>query len=266
MRLSGHAVRIRAAAATNWLRIVILGFAFGTGALYAQPVSNSRPAFEVASVKRSSEPLAGILRVEKGNFTYGNGLRLLIAWAYGVPLDQVIAPDWTQLANTVVRAKAGRPVSNDQVRLMLQTLLEERFKLRVHRETKETSVAALMVAGKGAPRLKPSLEGETRHLFFDEGKQQEIVTAYTMREFVDWLAQFYHGTIDRTGLPPGRYDFVLDYRHLGDPLNPGAAAFPALRARLRFDALEQIGLKLALVKAPLEFIVVDQVEKYPTAN
>jgi uncharacterized protein (TIGR03435 family) len=62
-------------------------------------------------------------------------LRLLIAWAYGVPVQQVVAPDWTLLASIVIVAKAGHPATEDEVRLMVQTLLEQRFKLRVHRET-----------------------------------------------------------------------------------------------------------------------------------
>ncbi len=212
-------------------------------------------------MKRSTDPLAGILRVENGNFTYGNGLRLLIAWAYGVPFQQVVAPDWTVLANTVVVAKAGRPVAEDQVRLMLQTLLEDRFKLRVHRETKETLVAALTLAGKRVPQLKESAEGVPRRKGYDSAKQQEFFTGYTMKEFVEWLAQFYNGTIDRTGLT-GRYDFVLDYRNA----DPEVAAIPSRRSALRIEAFDQIGLKLASIKAPLEFIVVDQVEKLPTEN
>ena len=149
---------------------------------------------------------------------------------------------------------------------MVQTLLEERFKLRVHRETRETSVATLMLAGKNAPQLKESQEGRPRSPRYDEAKQQEIYAGYTMKDFVEWLAQFYHGTIDRTGLP-GRYDIVLDYRHLGDPSNPQETpSSPGVRVKLRFDALEQIGLKLQATKAPLEFVVVDHIEQEPTEN
>ncbi len=157
-----------------------IGFLLAAGAVFAQPPSDpataARPAFGVASVKRNTDPINGVLRVDHGNFTYGNGLRLLIAWAYGAPLDQVVAPDWAMLANTVVSAKAGSPVADDQVRLMVQTLLEDRFKLKVHRETKETSVGALVLAGKNAPHLKES-ESPERHLRYDSEQPQEIILA-----------------------------------------------------------------------------------------
>ena len=256
--------RIATGMALGWARLAAIGLLLAAGVVFAQLASApaARPAFEVASVKRSTDPIIAVLRVEHGNFTYENGLRLLIAWAYGVPLNQVVAPEWAMTANTVVSAKAGNPVADDQVRLMVQTLLEDRFKLRVHRETKETLVAALTVAGKKAPQLKDSPEGQAHHLVYDSGKQQEIVTGYTMKEYVDWLGPFYSGAIDRTGLT-GRYDFVLDYRHLVDATDEVS---PSLRRNLRPEALQQIGLKLAPLKAPLEFVVVDQLEKYPTEN
>lgn len=190
----GRMARIVAEMALGWARLATIGLLPAAGAVFAQPAPDpaARPAFEVSSIKRSTDPIAGVLRVEHGNFTYGNGLRFLIAWAHGVPIQQVVAPEWTMQANTVVSAKAGSPVADDQVRLMLQTLLEDRFKLRVHRETQETSVAALMVAEKNAPQLKES-ESQKRHLVYDSEKQQEIFTGYTMKEFVEWLAWFYQG-------------------------------------------------------------------------
>jgi uncharacterized protein (TIGR03435 family) len=122
-----------------------------------------------------------------------------------------------------------------------------------------------MLAGKNAPQLKESHD-QHRPPRYDEANQQEILTGYTMRDFVEWLAQFYQGTIDRTGLP-GRYDIVLDYRHLRDPSDPEATPpSGAVRANLRFDALRQIGLKLEATKASLEFVVVDHIEQEPTEN
>ena len=266
LEISVRTARIASGMALECVPLATIGFLPATGMAFAQSASDpaARPAFEVATVKRSTDPITAVLRVEHGNFTYGNGLRLLIGWAYGVSVWQVVAPDWAMTANTVVSAKAGHPVSDDEVRLMAQTLLEDRFKLRVHRETKETLVAALTVAGRNAAQMKES-ESLERHLVYDSEKQQEIVTGYTMKEFVEWLAQFYKGAIDRTGMP-GRYDFVLDYRHLGDPSDPEALALPGVRLKLRPEALEQMGLKIAAVRTPLEFVVVDHVEKVPTEN
>ena len=256
--------RIAAGMTLDLARLSMIGFLLAAGAAFAQPAPDpaARPAFEVASVKRSTDPMEGLFRVEHGQLRCAIGLRYIISRAYGVPIQQVVAPEWTLLANTVIDAKAGGPVADDQVMLMLQTLLENRFKLKVHRETKETTVAALTAAGKDAPHLKES-ESERRRVF-DSAKLQEIFTGYTMKEFAEYLAQFYNGTIDRTALP-GRYDIVLDYRNLISPTDEGEVTPNVLR-NLRPAALQGIGLKLAVIKAPLEFVVVDQLEKYPTEN
>jgi uncharacterized protein (TIGR03435 family) len=250
--------------ALDLARLSMIGFLLAAGAAFAQPASDpaARPAFEVASVKRSTDPVEGLFRVEHGQLRTGIGLRYIISRAYGVPFHQVVAPEWAFSANTVIDAKAGTPVSEDQVMLMLQTLLEDRFKLKVHRETRVTAVAALTVAGRNAPQLKES-ESARRRLIFDSAKLQEIFTGFTMKEFVEYLAPAYNGTIDRTALP-GRYDFVLNYRNLVGPTDDEVT--PNVRRNLRPEALQEIGLKLAVVKAPLEFVVVDQLEKYPTEN
>jgi uncharacterized protein (TIGR03435 family) len=249
--------------ALDLARLSTIGFLLAAGAAFAQPAPDpaARPAFEVASVKRSTDPMEGLFRVEHGQLRCAIGLRYIISKAYGVPIQQVVAPEWTLLANTVIDAKAGGPVADDQVLLMLQTLLEDRFKLKVHRETKVTSVAALIAAGKNAPHLKES-ESQRRRFVFDSAKLQEIFTGYTMKEFAEYLAQFYNGTIDRTALP-GRYDIVLDYRDL---IGPTDEVTPNVRRNLRPEALQGIGLKLAVIKVPLEFVVVDRLEKYPTEN
>jgi len=238
-------------------------------ASFAQPLpaaagSADRPAFEVASVRRTDEPaINNVFRVEHGNLTcHTMGLRYITAWAYGVPFFQLIAPDWTLQAAVNIEAKAAYPAEEDQVRLMLRTLLEERFKLTVHHETRDSTVLALMV-GKGGPRPKPSESAGPWSRKFDGMTYRETFTAITMKEFAEqFLAAYYPGTIDRTGIA-GRYDIALNYRPLMDPeeTNPTRAVNHA-----RGDALTQVGLKLQAVKAPLDFVVVDHVEKYPTEN
>lgn len=74
----------------------------------------------------------------------------------------------------------------------------------------------LMLVEKGGPR-NVAVSASERHLrVFDSQKLQEIFTGFTMKEFVEYLAMLYNGTIDRTGLA-GRYDFVLEYKGLVDP-------------------------------------------------
>lgn len=119
------------------------------------------PAFEVASVKPSPPPTGNaIMRrlgaPDPGMINYGNAtLAMLISRAYGVKDFQISGPDWlTSLGYDVVaKVPAGAPA--DQVPLMLQTLLAERFKLKLHRESKTIDVYALIV-GKGGPKLKES--------------------------------------------------------------------------------------------------------------
>jgi uncharacterized protein (TIGR03435 family) len=119
------------------------------------------PQFEVASVKPSPPPPGnGIMRrlgaPDPGMINYGNAtLAMLISRAYGVKDFQVSGPDWlTSLGyDMVAKVPAGAPA--DQVPLMLQTLLADRFKLKLHRESKTIDVYALII-GKGGPKLKES--------------------------------------------------------------------------------------------------------------
>jgi uncharacterized protein (TIGR03435 family) len=119
------------------------------------------PQFEVASVKPSPPPTGhGIMRrigpPDPGMVNYGNAtLTMLISRAYGVKDYQVSGPDWLDSQGYDVVAKVPAGVPADQVPLMLQALLSERFKLALHRESKTINVYALIV-GKGGPKLKES--------------------------------------------------------------------------------------------------------------
>ena len=80
-------------------------------------------------------------------------LRLLIRIAYGVTDRQLSGgPDWINTETFDMDAKAEQPATVDELHLMLRTLLEERFQLKVHRETKEQAVYALVV-DKGGPKM-----------------------------------------------------------------------------------------------------------------
>src|SRR4051794_21095898 len=109
---------------------------FGCGPVLAQPA-----AFEVASVKRSTEPNVGGYRhqITPDSLTMLHvSMGYCIRLAYGVSRSYELAgPGWIDPPTEVlvdIVAKAGRPVSDAQIKLMLQTLLAERFKLAVHRE------------------------------------------------------------------------------------------------------------------------------------
>jgi uncharacterized protein (TIGR03435 family) len=116
------------------------------------------PSFEVASVKPSPPPTGNnILRRaggDPGMVNYQNAsLRMMITRAYAVKNFQVTGPDWIDSQGYDVTAKLPAGDSTDQIPAMLQNLLAERFKLTVHRESKELPVYALIV-DKGGPKMK----------------------------------------------------------------------------------------------------------------
>ena len=124
------------------------------------------PAFEVASIRPSQPPqgrgLASLredIKTEPARLTMGDvSLNTAIRWAYKLGVYEVSGPDWTLNDRYDINVKASSEVSEDQLRRMLQTLLAERFKLAVHRQTKEISGCAL-VTGKKTPKLTPVTEG-----------------------------------------------------------------------------------------------------------
>jgi uncharacterized protein (TIGR03435 family) len=143
-----------------------IGFALflATGTLLGQAPA-AAPAFEVASIKpalpldpgriMSGKMHIGVnidgARVDIGNFT----LMDLVAYAYTVKAYQISGLDWMGAQRFDVLAKLPEGASKDQVPEMLQALLAERFKLTLHRETKEHAMYALVV-GKNGPKLKES--------------------------------------------------------------------------------------------------------------
>jgi uncharacterized protein (TIGR03435 family) len=140
--------------------------------------------------------------------------------------------------------------------------LAERFKLAVHRETRETSVYALVVA-KNGPKIKkeePVDDGDG-----DLGSSRGHVTAKAVS--MNHLATFLAGpraalgrvVVNQTGLG-GVYSFTLDWTP--EDSDSKAPAHPPLPTALQ----EQLGLKVEARKAPVEILVIDHVEKIPVEN
>ena len=127
--------------------------AIGGCAVFAQ--SNVRPQFEVASVKPSSSRSVANVRPLPGRLTADASLKILIQYAYGVqPFQVVDAAGWLQPGRYEIDAKSDGKATRNQMFLMLQSLLEDRFQLKVHRETREMPVYAL-VTSKGGLKLPP---------------------------------------------------------------------------------------------------------------
>jgi uncharacterized protein (TIGR03435 family) len=150
------------------IRNMTIGLALTAIAAFAQ----TKPAFEVASVKPAQPidmakmmaaaqagqmPKIGAhVDANRAEYTYLD-LKNLIALAYGVKPYQITAPDWLASTRFDIVAKLPDKASKSDAPKMLQTLLEDRFKLTIHRTTAEHPVLALVV-GKGGPKMKESTE------------------------------------------------------------------------------------------------------------
>jgi len=215
----------------------------------------ANPAFEVASVKPSAPGGngGGIIPGSTGLTARKATLLFCIQIAYDVQDYQVSGPTWLSSEQYDIEAKTDTPVGQEQLRLMLQTLLAERFKLVLHREERTRSVYTLVV-GKDGPKLTetkgdgPSgTTAEIGHLAFK---------AASMPVLARRLSQQLHEPVsDLTGLR-GSYDFTLDWQQ--DDSVPGPSLFTAVQ--------EQLGLKLEARKTPVEVLVIDHAEKTPIAN
>jgi uncharacterized protein (TIGR03435 family) len=151
---------------------------------------------------------------------------------------------------------------------MLQTLLEDRFKLRVRRETRELPVYDLAV-GKNGPKFRPSTDdGKSGVAGLTNGaiRWHNISMEY-LADWISPLPSLGRPVVDRTGLP-GRYDLTLVYDGGADKNAPPAEVKAGLRDALDasiFGALQDLGLKLEPDKAPIDFVTIEHVER-PVEN
>lgn len=255
----------------------------------AQTTNASYAPFEVASIKpsRPDDPMVKLLYTRTGlsaeNYTVDGFIRA----AYDVQANQIIgAPGWLSSAKYDVEAKvdsvaAQQHTSPLERRLALQQLLADRWKLKLHRETRDLPVYELVVA-KNGPRLKESSPGDT----YAEGAKRRdghpigpgiwmlgrgdlASQGEPMTSLITVLSrQMDRPIVDKTGLN-GNYDFTLKWT---PEESPGAAAgsadsgqpaaAPESSAPSIFVAVEeQLGLKLMPKKGPVEVLVIDHIEK-----
>lgn len=282
-------------------------------ALSAQNQTRSR--FEVASVKPAGPQHDGpsVYRGGPGTadperITFERiGLLSMIRYAYNPPgdynglhsldSDQVSGPPWLSTELFFVDAKVPPGTTKEQLMLMWQDLLAERFHLKIHFTTKEFTVYELTVA-KNGPKLKKAGEGPQKlepgfrvpppgaksavsfavprnvHLTFRDASMADLIGQLRW-PLSELGGQAYANTatqgkvIDKTGLT-GLYDFTFEYAGLP---NPGGSHPPPLpdgqtdTAPFLAEALQaQLGLKLEEKKAKLEVLVIDHVDRVPTEN
>jgi uncharacterized protein (TIGR03435 family) len=245
--------------------------------------NDGTPLFDVASIKPTGSGSSG-MRLEftpNGFIARGVVLRQIIHEAYGIYEENRVygGPPWLNSERFDVDAKisAGvvadfRNYTLDQRRSMLQALLTDRFKLKVHHETKQIHAYALIV-DKDGPKLATA--NEVYHsqvkgvdgLVTQSQRGHLTVQGLTMPAFARLLYPTAGMTVvDETGLT-GSYDFSLqwapnemavkDQQEFLSSENSGPSIFTALR--------EQLGLKLVPSKVPLDVIMIDGVER-PSPN
>jgi uncharacterized protein (TIGR03435 family) len=234
----------------------------------------AQPAFEVAVIKAntSSDPESG--DIEHGRLTIRNAsLRHLIGAAYNVRIDLLKGgPNWVDNDRFDVIAKADPTTSEDISRIMLRTLLAERFRLAVHHEQRLTPVFVLKVARNG-PKLQQSAAG-TPDRAGCIGSAPLTCHKRSMADLAETLRRHATGidipVVDETGLT-SRYDFKLFFAATSPAsgASPGATE-PAVEAPAGvsiFAALrEQLGLELQKARRPIDFLIIDHADRVPVEN
>jgi len=164
----------------------------------------ARPEFQAASVKVnvSGDHLGSWDPDHHGNFKAENtSLKMLIGSAYHVPDFMISGPSWMESLECDINARGTPGATDSEVWLMLQTLLEDRFHLRVHRETKEMAVYFLEVASGGLKiqPFDPSKPETPSH--FPPGRWKALTMAGTLASFAGSLSGFVERPVlDRTGI------------------------------------------------------------------
>ena len=245
-----------------------------------KPMANANPSFEVATIKPSRPEERFSLLVNRSGMmnTTSTSLSDLIKFAYGVHPKQITGgPPWLETEKYDVTAKPdseGIP-NGDQLKLMVQKLLTERFQLAFHRDKKELAVYAITVTKTGA-KLSKNETGGILPGFGGPPRNFNVRNA-TMAEFAGVLQAniLDRPVVDQTELGSTRYDFTLKWTpdpsqgQIGGP-GPGANVPPAApdpdAPPDLFTAFQQqLGLKLESTKAAVDVLVIDKVEK-PSEN
>jgi uncharacterized protein (TIGR03435 family) len=250
--------------------------------LFAQPSTAAAPAeskptdaaaklpkFEVASVRilapHELDPMLPPLSPRGAHLFYARNMGMvdLIAVAFGIPDSQHMIlgePAWAKRTQYEIHAKPEENVEKDdtQILLCLQQLLQERFHLTYHRETKAVKAYTLVIA-KGGPKLtlKPKKDRDSfGGLYPDRLKLHTNMIGlvsnlkYLLKEMV----------VDETGLEQDKqeYDIDIDFA----PMNSTDSDKPSI-----FTALQQqLGLKLEKRMVSVEMFVIDHVDREPTPN
>jgi uncharacterized protein (TIGR03435 family) len=229
----------------------------------AQASLNAPRQFEVASVK-PSKPGAAVQdarisfppnRFEAVSVTLNDILLSMSGFSGKVQGG----PKWTESERYDIVAKADGNIAPGQRNQIVMELLEDRFKLAFHRETKEASGLALAV-GKKPPNLDPSKDGEETMIRSGD-RRQVIFQSVNMFRLVNYLSQIWHTpVVDHTGVR-GKFDFSLDpYSFALEPSAQSSLSRESFGDLVR-AAVEQLGFKVETQKVTITITVIDHAER-----
>ena len=221
--------------------------------------------FEVASVKANTGSDRSIPfrpPPPDGLILTNYPLDTLIAYAYQLQFFRVVGvPAWTRDAHFDIAAKAAGPISDEQRRLMLRSLLVERFHLKAHFEMREHTVYVMTLARADkslGPGLKPRPECDASPCESGgTGRQDSIVIRnVTLSQFASGMLSNVRRELvfDETGVP-GRFDVELSWRP--ETSTDTDDVRPALVTAIQ----EQLGLKLEPQRRPIEMLVIESIDR-----
>ena len=263
----------------------------GASAQSSQPANTPAPSFEVASIKpnRSGDQRIRLMFAPDGLSANGLPVKELIGFAYNLKDFQISGgPGWIESERYDIEAKMDESTITalkklapeqavEQRRLMVQSLLAERFNLKVSHSSKELPIYALVIA-KNGPKLTKAADlpaapgGPGPKSMMRFGLGELTATGMPMSSLADRIAlEVGRTVVDKTGLE-GRYDFTLHWTPdrqglaAGPADSQGPAPSPDSSGPSIFTALqEQLGLKLESQKGPVETLIIESVER-PSEN
>jgi uncharacterized protein (TIGR03435 family) len=275
--------------------------------------ATDRLTFEVASVKPSppivpgspayfGPPRGGPGTPDPGRITWSNAtLMRVIMTAYDMKAYQINGPAWLDTERYEIAVKVPVGATKEQVDVMWQNLLAERFGVRLHHAPKEFQVEELVIA-KSGPKLKESTIDPAAELLPGPPQRDKngdligpgmitlinigsnwpaahvVAKAQPLSRLTEMLTnQVHRPVLDKTGLA-GKYDFSLEFtadlsrvpppppeERGPEPLPPAEnvnAGAPDVAVAIE----HQLGLRLVAAKAKLDVVVIDKAEKVPTEN
>jgi uncharacterized protein (TIGR03435 family) len=243
------------------VKVIVLASLLCSQVLIGAP-QNQRPALDVVSVKAARTNRFFPVEVNPQSFRTVMSLADAIEWAYEIQDYQLSGgPTWLRREHYEIEMKTAAPATKKEMREVFRTVLAERFKLKLHRESKEMPIY-VMTIGNSATKLTASTGpcGEDACMSVAPGIL--IARNVDMSSIAETLSNMVdRPVINQTGLD-GRYDFRVKFdptfqkRFDGQTIANNATDDPSI-----FAAFQDLGLKLEPRRAAVEIVVVDEAER-----